>query len=291
MQAFLVLLMGVTAVLATPRPAFCPQATPIYPCICSTELIEGRLHVNLDCSEVTSNYVLESVFQEGNFLYTKFSKLTINPPVRHPALTALNPTVFGDVSFEHILINHTYIRTINEEAFAPSHDTLLHLILSNNMINAFPFETLSVFAHLRFLNLANNKLLYLPNIESNSLYQVDLSGNTGGLTFTSDTFKNAPSLEEIDLNNMGLTSFPPNVFSNLNSLRIIDLSKNNLKGVFGEDVIRVPLDSVEDLRLNGNAITDIHPTAITGKHHKGNITHHTSHITHHTVKNIYSKSM
>ncbi|KAK8389308.1 hypothetical protein O3P69_008794 [Scylla paramamosain] len=70
---------------------------------------------------------------------------------------------------------------------------------------------------------------------------------------------------------MNLPYFPPNVFSSLNRLKLIDLSHNSLKGNLVQGILRVPLDSVEEVRLNNNYISGITSTAITGVHRTATI--------------------
>ncbi|KAG0729030.1 Oplophorus-luciferin 2-monooxygenase non-catalytic subunit [Chionoecetes opilio] len=262
MRLLLMVAVVAAAAAGTARGSPCPVASSIYPCLCSDVYIGGKLYMDLDCSAATSNAVLANAFS-GTFPFKKFTNLTIHPTVAHPALISLDGGVFGDVYFQNILVGNTDIRTVNEEALAPSHDSLILLDISDNRIESFPFEALLAFQHLRILDLSYNKLAALPNLETNSLIVLDLSGNLA-LTFSQDTFSGSPRLEEIYLTNMGLTAFPPNVFSSLNLLEVIDLSHNRLSGKLDQGSIRVPLDSLMDLRLNNNELSQIDPTAITG---------------------------
>ncbi|XP_045102674.1 oplophorus-luciferin 2-monooxygenase non-catalytic subunit-like [Portunus trituberculatus] len=273
MTSLLVLLL--VAAAAATRP--CPDANAIYPCTCTTEDIGTAIHLNMDCSDVTSDSRLQSVFQ-ASFPFSNFWSLTINPVISHPALTTLSPYVFGEVTFVHVLIDNTYIHTVHEEAFSASHSTLTNLTLINSKINEFPFETMASFLHLRNLSLSNNRFPSLPNLESTSLEVLDLSHNTA-LTFTQDTLKGTPQLRDIYLHNMDITYFPANVFSSLNRLKLVDLSNNVLKGKLEQAIFRVPLDSVEEIRLNDNSITGIASTAITGMHRTATVDFSNNHIT------------
>lgn len=256
------LLLLLVAAAAAQRP--CPEANAIYPCICTVEETETSIHLNLDCSDVISDLVLESVFQ-ASFPFTAFWSLTIEPEVAHPALTTLNQYVFGEVTFVHVNIDNTRINTVHEEAFSASHTTLTSFTLTNSRLNEFPFETMAAFTHLRNLSLSSNLFPSLPNLESNSLEMLDLSYNTA-LTFGADTLTGCPQLRNVYLNNMNIPYFPPNVFSTLNELNLVDLSHNVLAGKLEQGILRVPLDSVEEVKLNNNHITGIEGTAITGVH-------------------------
>lgn len=260
----LLLLLGVGAAVASDFP--CPNLSDIYPCDCT---VGTSGEPDLDCSEVLSNYELERVFQ-ASFPYTQVNNLIIQPVSGHPGLTDIKSYVFGEVSFKHVTITNTYIRTIEEEAFTPSHDTLIKLDVSSNEIDTFPYESMGLYNHLRILDLSNNRLSSLPNLESPSLLSLDLSQNVG-LTITEDTFVGLVELEALYLSRMGIASLPPNVFSTLTYIKILDLSDNNLAGILEQGVVRVPLDSLEELMLNDNALTQIHSSAITGMDRVGTI--------------------
>ncbi|XP_063874793.1 oplophorus-luciferin 2-monooxygenase non-catalytic subunit-like [Scylla paramamosain] len=266
MMSLLVLLLAAAAAATN---ITCPNANAIVPCICTKEFTNTSTRLNLDCSPVTSDSSLQSVFQQS-FPCLDFWSLTINPKTPHSNLTALNAYVFGEVTFVHVFIDNTYISTVHEEAFYASHTTLTNLTLTNNNITEFPFEAMPSFLHLRNLSLSNNKLLSLPNLESDSLEVLDLSFNTA-LTFSEDTLKGTPQLSDIYFHDMNLPYFPPNVFSSLNRLKLIDLSHNSLKGNLVQGILRVPLDSVEEVRLNNNYISGITSTAITGVHRTATI--------------------
>lgn len=265
----LLLMTVAAAAVALTKAAQCPVASVILPCVCT---IGASGEPDMDCSDVDSNADLERVFQQS-FPDTVFNNLVINPVTGHPAFTDITSFVFGDVSFQHVVISNTYIRTVAEEAFAASHNTLISLDLSNNKIDSFPIEALPVFLHLRILNLANNRLPLLPNMDSPSLLSLDISQNVG-LTITENTFIGLIELEALFLSRMGLVSLPPNVFSTLTFIKILDLSHNYLTGVLEQDIIRVPLDSLEQLMLNDNDLTQIHSSAITGRYSHPYHPHH-----------------
>lgn len=258
----LLLLLGVGAAVASPKAFPCPDDINIFPCTCT---VGTSGEPDLDCSAVQSNLELENAFQ-ATFPYSEFNNLIIQPASGHPGLTDIKSYVFGEVSFKHVTITNTYIRTIEEEAFTPSHDTLIILDVSNNEIDSFPYESIVSYIHLRILNLSNNRLSSLPNLESPSLLSLDLSQNVG-LTLTEGTFTGLVELEALYLNRMDIASPPPNLFSTLTYIKILDLSYNNLAGILEQGVVRVPLDSLEELMLNDNDLTQIHSSAITGRYH------------------------
>lgn len=260
----------VNADITQPQPKEwpCPVDTDLLPCVCSTDV---DLNLYLDCSDVTSNTQLQEVFARTIFPFSDFKRLTINPVEPQNQLTAILGGTFGLVTFENVVISHTLIDTIEEEAFAYSHPTLGSLDVSDNNLVDFPFETLYLFQVLRELRMANNRLGTLPDIESETLVQLDLSGNLG-LTLTPLTFAGITHVEEIRLLDMGLTvdtgdvnsDIPKDVFASNQYLTLLDLSGNLLSGTLIESFINTPSATLDLVGLNGNKIVNIHPMAITG---------------------------
>lgn len=253
-----------TGVLATPTKSLkaddpCPSAIAIAPCKCIQQA-DGKL--DMDCSDVENEQQLQDAFQ-ATFPFTAFNTFTIAPSVPSPFFLILPHGVFGDVSFEYVYINNTYLEKVEEEAFTASRDTLLSLNLVGNRIQSFPFETLPIYTVLHYLDLTENMLPYLPDILSDSLRFITLTGNMG-LSFDQDTFPGAKNTLELNLNHMQLSYIPPNVFSQLNYIEHIDLSRNHLSGQLESGFMAVSLDSLQNLELQDNQITDIADGAISG---------------------------
>ncbi|KAK3894595.1 hypothetical protein Pcinc_001643 [Petrolisthes cinctipes] len=268
----LVTLLGfeVKAAITQPQPREwpCPVAADLDPCVCTTD---ADLNLYLDCSDITSTSQLQDVFTRTIFPFSDFMDLTINPAESHNEFTKILAGTFGLVTFQNILISNTLIDTIEEEALVYSHSTLGNLEVSNNNLQEFPFETLYLFEVLRELRMANNKLNSLPDIQSETLILLDLSGNLG-LTLTPLTFGGATHIEEIWLREMGLTvdtgnaitDVPKDVFANNLYLSYLDLSGNEFSFTIIESFINPPTSTLDFVGLNGNDIVNVHPLSITG---------------------------
>ncbi|XP_071532411.1 oplophorus-luciferin 2-monooxygenase non-catalytic subunit-like [Panulirus ornatus] len=243
----------------------CPVDTAIAPCVCTIDEDENMF---LDCSEVSDEQTLAKIFtQDSSFPFLKFTYLTISPSLPSRELDALPAGVFGAVRFENVLINGTFIETIEAETFRNSRETLMTLDLSNNLISVFPFETIPSFVYLRALSLANNNLAdmvgELPDIVSDSLRIFTLAGNSG-LSLTPSTFSQMKIVEELHLQNMRLESIPPNVFSRLDHIHTIDLSYNDFFGELIQNFTNPPSHRLRMIHLDNNKLFSIHPMAITG---------------------------
>ncbi|XP_071532408.1 oplophorus-luciferin 2-monooxygenase non-catalytic subunit-like [Panulirus ornatus] len=241
----------------------CPVDVEIRPCVCTTD---ADFNLYMDCSDVTSVDQLATVFSQ-DLPFPDFRTLTIIPASPFSPLDALPAGVFGIATFQHVVISGTYISTVEEETFVNSHETLLSLDLSNNQLSSFPFETIPLFTHLWKFTLANNYLIDLagefPDIVSNSIRTLSLAGNRG-LTLTETTFSQLKILEELYLQDMGMSTIPSNVFSQLNHVHTLDLSSNDFSGELIENFINPPVHTLRTINLRNNKIRGIHPTAITG---------------------------
>ena len=85
--------------------------------------------------------------------------------------------VFGDISFDHIIVNNTALRKIHPNALLPSKDRLVELTIQYSHLEEFPFQILPKLSLLRFLHLQANSLTSVTAIRSASLEALSLSFN------------------------------------------------------------------------------------------------------------------
>ncbi|XP_050705654.1 oplophorus-luciferin 2-monooxygenase non-catalytic subunit-like isoform X5 [Eriocheir sinensis] len=239
----------------------CPDDGAIYPCICTAS---ASYEITMDCSNVDSSESLRKIF-ETPFAFNDFKRLIIDPLSPVSTLYDLPAGVFGPVSFEEIDVTNTLIETVDEEAIVNSHNTLVRLNMRGNKINKFPFETLDLYVELIELDLANNQISgVMPDIVTEALTTLDLSGNTG-ITLTETVFIGSLKLQVLRLNNMALgDTTPPNVFFTLNNLRTLYLQNNGIPGTLIEDFINTQLQPLTAVYLDGNSLSQIHPLSVTG---------------------------
>ncbi|XP_050705661.1 oplophorus-luciferin 2-monooxygenase non-catalytic subunit-like isoform X2 [Eriocheir sinensis] len=218
----------------------------------------------MDCSNVEDSTRLTEIFQTP-FAFNDFERLIIDPLTPVSTLYDLPAGVFGPVSFKEIDVMNTLIETVEEEAIVNSHNTLVRLNMRGNKIREFPFETLDLYVWLKELNLANNQLLgVMPDIVTEALTTLDLSGNTGFI-LTETVFTGSPHLEVLRLNNMALgDTTPPNVFLDLSNLKTLYLQNNDIPGTLIEDFINTLSQPLLAVYLDGNSLSQIHPLSVTG---------------------------
>ncbi|XP_050705657.1 oplophorus-luciferin 2-monooxygenase non-catalytic subunit-like isoform X7 [Eriocheir sinensis] len=239
----------------------CPDDGAIYPCICTAS---ASYEITMDCSNVDSSESLRKIF-ETPFAFNDFKRLIIDPLSPVSTLYDLPAGVFGPVSFEEIDVTNTLIETVDEEAIVNSHNTLVRLNMRGNKINKFPFETLDLYVELIELDLANNQISgVMPDIVTEALTTLDLSGNTG-ITLTETVFIGSLKLQVLRLNNMALgDTTPPNVFYTLSNLRTLYLQNNGIPGTLIEDFISTLSQPLTAVYLDGNSLSQIHPLSVTG---------------------------
>ncbi|XP_050705658.1 oplophorus-luciferin 2-monooxygenase non-catalytic subunit-like [Eriocheir sinensis] len=264
----------------------CPDVGAISPCIC---IASASLEITMDCSDVDSSTRLTEIFQTP-FAFNDFKRLIIDPLTPVSTLYDLPAGVFGPVSFEEIDVMNTLIETVEEEAIVNSHNTLVRLNMRGNEINTFPFETLDLFVELRELDLSDNKFSgVMPDIVTEALTTLDLSGNTG-FTLTQTVFIGSPYLQVLRLNNMALgDTTPPNVFFTLNNLKTLYLQNNGIPGTLIEDFINTQLQPqrsrLTTVYLDRNSLSQIHPLSVTGLPEEGTISFMSNQIEYLTQEN------
>ncbi|XP_071532323.1 oplophorus-luciferin 2-monooxygenase non-catalytic subunit-like [Panulirus ornatus] len=237
----------------------CPPPNDILPCVCFTDA-DHRLE--MDCSAVTDNAELARVFAT-HFTFTDYDTLFITPATPPAGLTALEYSVFGEVSFRHVNISNTKIRTVEDGVFDRSYLTLETLVLADNEIRSFPFYSIQYFKILRALHLEYNEIRVFDDIWSDSLEVLSLAGNQG-LSISSTAFISATELKELYLYDSQIRNIPTNIFRELESVRVIVLGYNDFQGRLKRNFVNPRRSPLERLLLNNNGITGIESDSITG---------------------------
>ena len=146
-------------------PVFpCPEAADIAPCIC---YIDGSNRLNMDCSNITSNEELNSVFL-GDIPSTEFYRFKIYD---NTFITQLQGSCFGNVTFERIEIVNTNINYVSPHALNKSASTLscIHIHGGTLTHSAFPFNDLDKYTNIDELDLDYQDLAVIPLMSSNTL--------------------------------------------------------------------------------------------------------------------------
>ncbi|CAG0891151.1 unnamed protein product [Darwinula stevensoni] len=97
--------------------------------------------------------------------------------IENEAVQELPEGVFGNVTFEAIIIFYAAVATVHPSALLPSKDRLYHVQIYFSGLADFPWEVLPELTHLYYLDLRNNYLTALPPVLSPSLTTLDLGGN------------------------------------------------------------------------------------------------------------------
>ena len=105
--------------------------------------------------------------------------------------------VFGDLSFEKILIYNTSLKTIHSSVILSSRDRLVDLTIAHSRLQGFPFSLLPTFPLLKKLWLQNNSLTSVPVLQSESLEVLYLYSNR--ITKVDEDGWATPNLRELYL--------------------------------------------------------------------------------------------
>lgn len=228
---------------------------------------ETHVAIDLDCSAVRDDNELQQVFR-SNIPFTKFRKLTILgdvPNLQRVHITTLDRVTFQNVSFSSFEIGYTDLTTITTDAFYDSMSELEEMSITDSFIKYFPFNMLVNCPNLKTLHVDHNELIHMSPIVSANLLYLDVSYNPS-LTYEDNAFYEAPTLEYLHLNDIGLTHVAADTFYNQVNLKFLDLDHNNL-GVLMKDALRFTNTPphIEQVKLDGNQIHMVEPLAIAGQ--------------------------
>lgn len=238
----------------------CPVDTDIAPCICSVD--SATAEINMDCSAVLGESELKRIFAT-DFLFPDLHKLVIQGTEINPVpIQTLEADTFGKVSFNHVVISNTDLRSVASSAFANSFPTIETMDVSNNRIPFFPFEILAQCEKLTTLDIRNNVLEHVSLLHSNSLRFFDASGNVG-LQYEDEVFQTAPMLEVINLSNTNLGHIAPLTFAYQQKLTTLDLQGNSIDYLYA-NALKFMSSTPTTVNLDNNRIGTVEKDAITG---------------------------
>jgi Leucine-rich repeat (LRR) protein len=174
----------------------------------------------------------------------------------------LSAYTFRDIAkLEELDLNTNLINYLNSNLFEPVEASLQSLNLEQNSLNEMETSRLSSafqnLKKLKNLNLAKNKLVYIPNLTKLSLLALSLSMNQIEILVDADSYKNLlpVSLIELDLEQNRLKQINDNSFEGLKELRHLNLASNEISAIAESSFLR--LTSLMTLNLRQNNIKHI----------------------------------
>ncbi|GIY66873.1 hypothetical protein CDAR_476592 [Caerostris darwini] len=239
------------------RP-WCPPAREILPCTC-----DGPPQFLLfQCDRITEVLSIKQATQSVPYLRS-FGKFSLT----NSRISSLEYNVLGYLQFEYIFMRKNTITSIDKEFFDSSRDTLKRIEIIHNDVEKFPFEELSSFSKLEYINLKYNSIKRIPDeafgrVVNDKIKQIDLSFNKIN-HIGSNAFKYLTKLEKIDLRYNKLTVINNLAFSALyeNSKLILHLGNNKIMFV-SEDAFQNQV--FKSLNLTDNNLTTLQEKAFRG---------------------------
>ena len=143
----------------------CPDPSAITPCICS---VDGYNHLNMDCSNITSDDNLKQVFS-SDFPVKEFYEFLIE---RNEHLSQLGANVFGNVTFERIYIRVTNVTLVSYYALGASSSRLNYVSITSGQLteSTFPFNSLDEYTNLDTLIISGHPdFIFMPPLTSNTI--------------------------------------------------------------------------------------------------------------------------
>ncbi|CBY13374.1 unnamed protein product [Oikopleura dioica] len=158
------------------------------------------------------------------------------------------------VNLEVLNLAHNNLKQINQNMGA-----LVKLIVvdfSFNRLEKIDENDVVIPGSVEYLELQNNKISHMsPNIFPFALFNIDLSNNLLKDDFE-DSFKGAPNLVGLNINNNFLERFPSKKYP---ALRRAELSGNQIQ-LTGAVNLGVKMPALEKLNLSKNKITNLPAT-------------------------------
>lgn len=181
--------------------------------------------------------------------------LVTNLDLSFNQINSLPAAVFGNlVNLEVLNLAHNNLKSINQNLGA-----LVRLIVvdfSSNSLEEIDENDVVLPGSVEYLELQNNKISRMsPNIFPFALFNLDLSNNLLKDDFE-DSFKGAPNLVGLNLDNNLLERFPNMKYP---ALRRAEFSGNQIQ-LTGAINLGVKMPALEKLNLSKNKITNLPAT-------------------------------
>lgn len=239
----------------------CPFHMDIAPCLCTERGPSPEL--DMDCSLVVDIDQLMRIFQ-ADIPSTNFRRLTMTGTSDDPIQLGFLPEgVFGSVTFQEIIIQHTQIRRVDDYAFLGSNASLTVLTVSHSELTSFPTTILPLMPHLRQLDLSHNHLLFIPDLRSSSLRSLTLAHNSY-LSFTDHVFTKLDHIVDLNIGYCNIETLTPGMFLNMMNLSAIYLENNRLTQL-DDTSLHFTSGVVGEIVLSGNQISSVEPNFFSGK--------------------------
>lgn len=225
----------------------------------------SHLHVIPD-NLLQGTYKLIYVDFSNNFLKTvpvelfRKTDLVTNIDFSFNQISFLPSGIFENLGKLEVLdLSHNNLKKINQDM--SNLFKLIDVSFSFNNLEEVDENDVVLPASLEYLQLQNNRISKMsPNIFPFALYNIDLSNNLLKDDFE-ESFKGAPNLVGLSVDNNLLEKFPTKKYPNL---RRAELSGNKIKLTGGENLgVKMPL--LEKLNLSRNQITSLPATFLPEK--------------------------
>ncbi|CAG0895573.1 unnamed protein product [Darwinula stevensoni] len=258
MQGFLVFLslFVLYSVPGTSGQTPCPDPEDITPCTCSHNAFHNT--VTVDCSGATSSEEIFSVFNGASWLFPNLTKFQLT---NNEGVDELPEGVFGDVTFEEILVRGSAVASIHPAAVLPSNDRLRRLEISLSVLREFPWDVLPEFSDLTSLHFYSNVLTTLPHLRSASLTYFDISSNE---IAELEAGSSLPNLTSLVLSYNPISEVPPGFFSDMGNLVEFYCLYCSLGPTLSTRSFDFHGAPIRYVLLTGNPISTLELDAITG---------------------------
>ncbi|CAG0902643.1 unnamed protein product [Darwinula stevensoni] len=177
------------------------------------------------------------------------------------AVQHLPERVFGNMTFDDIIISETSLVSVDPMALLSSKNRLKILIISNSTLEEFPFQVIPQMTNLTILEITDSPLKSLPALRSSSLEIVRLSHNRIGRLLPGWFM---PKLRKLDISNNPIPEIPRGLLEGFRNLTSFDASHCNLGPTLSNGSLVFHSKDLSNVSLRFNGIVRLEPGAIAG---------------------------
>jgi len=237
----------------SPRSFPCPEPEDIAPCLC-TALTNGELV--LDCSKVSSDEQLASVFQQ-HFPVTNFNSFLL---LDNTHITNIGND-FNEVTFQDVSLNYVpNLLHVSNFLFESSKNTLQQIYIFNSKLSeeTFPIWEIDRLTNLFALQIHQSHFKALPQLNSKTLEIFEVT-NANVSSLHSETFHKTTKVSTINLHGNQIGTIEAKTFKLQDGGNSIDIG-DNLIGEIAHKAFVLPATTESlslELRLYNNRLTTL----------------------------------
>ncbi|CAG0900481.1 unnamed protein product [Darwinula stevensoni] len=232
----------------------CPTGE-ISPCTCN-EYLEG---VEVDCTRARTSAEISLALESADWPSSRLWRFWMEG---NTGVKELPEWIFGDLSFEQIIVRDSALERIDPMAILPFKSELVNISVHHSRLKSFHFDIIPEFPRLKRLWLYGNSLSSVPAIHSKSLDILCLS--TNNIKRVEQDGWATPNVTEFNIGYNPLSELPLRVIKSMEKLEEFFCSGCSLGPTLSSGLLEFRSKAFKWVVLWSNGISRLEPRAIKG---------------------------